>query len=76
MKIYLSKGNGMSADLTLSPYKMQMLVPDKNLPVPPGIQSYTLRILGAADESIDINGSLPELEETVRMMAEVMKVKE
>ena len=74
MKIYLSKGYGMSADLTLSPYKMQLLVPDKHLPVPAEIQSYTLRILGAADESVDINGSLPELEESVRMMAEVMRM--
>lgn len=74
MKIYLSKGYGMSADLTLSPYKMQLLVPDEHLPSV--IQSYTLRILGEADESIDINGTLPELEELVHMMVKIMEVKE
>lgn len=73
MKIYLSKGYGMSANLKLTPYKIQKLVPDEHLPLPPGIQSYTLRILGEADESVDINGSLPELEELVRMMAKIME---
>lgn len=71
MKIYLSKGYGMSADLSLTPYKIQKLVPDEHLP--PVIQSYTLRILGEADEPVDINGSLPELEELVRMMAKIME---
>lgn len=74
MRIYLSKGdNEMSADLKLTPYKIQKLAPMEH--IPDVIKSYTLRILGEADESIDINGSLPELEELVRMMAEVMKVK-
>lgn len=71
MKIYLTKGHGMSASLKLTPYKIQKFAPIE--PIPPEIQFHTLRILGEADESVDINGSLPELEELVRMMAKIME---
>ena len=73
MKVYLEKGHSMRASLRIYPYKLQHFSTTDN-PIPEAVStsSHTLRILGDADEVIDIEGALPELQELVKMMADVM----
>lgn len=73
MKVYLEKGHSMRASLRIYPYKLQhFTTTDNSIPEAVSTSSHILRILGDADESIDIEGSLPELQELVKMMADVM----
>lgn len=75
MKVYLEKGHSMRANLRIYPYKLQHFSTiDNSTPEAVSTQSHTLRILGDADEVIDIEGSLPELQELVKMMGDVMDI--
>ena len=75
MKIYLEKGHSMRADLRIYPYKLQHFsTTDPAVPEAIRRESHTLRIMGADDETIDLNGTLEELKELAKLMAEVMEV--
>ena len=80
MKIYLEDGISMKASLFIDPQKLQHHSRTDN-PIPEVVrsplQTHILRIIGEDNEVIDIEGSLPELQEFVKSMSDVMeKVKE
>ena len=73
MKVYLEKGHSMRANLRIYPYKLQHFSTiDNSTPEAVSTQSHTLRILGDADEVIDIEGSLPELKKFVKSMSDIL----
>ena len=75
MKIYLEKGHTMRADLRIYPYKLQHYsTTDPAVPEAIRRESHVLRIMGDADETIELNGTLDELKELAKLMAEVMEV--
>ena len=74
MKVYLEKGHSMRANLRIYPYKLQHFSTTDNTPEAVHTDSHTLRIIGDADEAIDIEGSLSELQELVKLMSEVMDI--
>ena len=75
MKVYLEKGHSMRASLRIYPYKLQHFSTTDN-PIPEVVrsplQTHILRIIGEEDQIIDLKGSLSELQELVKMMADVM----
>ena len=74
MKIYLEKGHTMRADLRIYPYKLQHYsTTDPAVPEAIRRESHTLRIMGDADETIELNGTLDELKELAKLMAEALK---
>lgn len=74
MMIYLEKGHSMRADLRIYPYKLQHFsTTDPAVPEALRKESHVLRIMGDADENIELNGTLAELQELVKLMAEVME---
>lgn len=74
MKVYLEKGHSMAASLRIYPYKIQHLsTTDMAVPKVIRDESHVLRILGVGDENVDINGSLPELKELVKLLAEALE---
>ena len=74
MKIYLEKGHSMRASLRIYPYKLQHLsTTDTAVPEVIRRESHTLRIMGDADETIELNGTLDELRELAKLMAEALK---
>lgn len=74
MKIYLEKGHTMRASLRIYPYKLQHF--STTDPAVPEVirRAHVLRIEGDGDETIEINGTLEELKELAKLMAEVMEV--
>ena len=75
MKIYLEKGHSMRASLSIYPYKLQHFsTTDPAVPEAIRRESHVLRIMGDADETIELNGTLDELKELAKLMAEVMEV--
>ena len=77
MKVYLEKGHTMGADLRIYPYKLQHYsTTDPAVPEAIRRESHTLRIIGDADKTIELNGTLEELKELAKLMAEVMEVQE
>jgi len=73
MKVYLEKGHSMRANLRIYPYKLQLFsTASDSIPEAVSTQSHILRILGDADEVIDIKGSLSELQEFVKSMSDIM----
>lgn len=75
MKIYLEKGHSMRASLSIYPYKLQHFsTTDPAVPEAIRRESHTLRIIGDADKTIELNGTLDELKELAKLMAEVMEV--
>ena len=75
MKIYLEKGHSMRASLSIYPYKLQHFsTTDPAVPEAIRRESHTLRIIGDADKTIELNGTLEELKELAKLMAEVMEV--
>ena len=75
MKVYLEKGHSMRASLRIYPYKLQHFsTTDPAVPKAIREESHTIRMIGDADETIDLNGTLAELKELVGLMAEVMEV--
>lgn len=81
MKVYLENGyGGMRASLFIYPQKLEHHSRTDN-PIPEVVrsplQAHILRIIGKTDQIIDIEGTLPELQEFVKSMSDVMeKVKE
>ena len=81
MKVYLENGyGGMRASLFIYPQKLQHHSRADN-PIPEVVrdplQTHILRIFGEEGQVMDIEGSLPELQEFVKSMSDVMeKVKE
>ena len=74
MKIYLEKGHSMRASLRIYPYKFQHLsTTDPAVPEAIRRESHTLRIIGDADKTIELNGTLEELKELAKLMAEALK---
>ena len=74
MKIYLEKGHTMRADLRIYPYKLQHYsTTDPAVPEAIRRESHTIRIEGDGDETIELNGTLDELKELAKLMAEVME---
>lgn len=74
MKVYLEKGHSMRASLRIYPYKLQHFsTTDPAVPEAIRRESHVLRIMGDGDETIDINGTLAELQELAKLIAEVMK---
>lgn len=74
MMIYLEKGHSMRANLRIYPYKLQHYsTTDPAVPEALRKESHVLRIMGDADENIELNGTLAELQELVKLMAEVME---
>lgn len=74
MRVYLEKGHGMRAALRIYPYKLQHFsTTDPAVPEAIRRESHTLRIMGDADETIDLNGTLEELQELAKLIAEVME---
>lgn len=74
MMIYLEKGHTMRADLRIYPYKLQHFsTTDPAVPEALRKESHVLRIMGDADENIELNGTLAELQELVKLMAKVME---
>lgn len=77
MKVYLEKGHSMRANLRICPYMLQHFsTTDPAVPEAIREESHTIRILGDGDETIDINGTLDELKELAKLMAEVMEAEE
>lgn len=75
MKVYLEKGHSMRASLRIYPYKLQHFsTTDPAVPEAIREESHTIRIMGDADENIELNGTLAELQEFAKLMAEVMEV--
>ena len=75
MKVYLEKGHSMRASLSIYPYKLQHFsTTDPAVPEAIRGESHTLRIIGDADKTIELNGTLDELKELAKLMAEVMEV--
>ena len=75
MKVYLEKGHSMRASLSIYPYKLQHFsTTDPAVPEAIRRESHTLRIIGDADKTIELNGTLDELKELAKLMAEVMEV--
>lgn len=76
MEIYLEKGIGMKASLFIYPQKLQHHSRADN-PIPEVVrsplQTHILRIIGEDNEVIDIEGSLSELQELVKLMTEALK---
>lgn len=81
MKVYLENGyGGMRASLFIYPQKLEHHSRTDN-PIPEVVrspfQTHILRIIGEDHEIIDIEGTLPELQEFVKSMSDVLeKVKE
>lgn len=79
MKIYLEKGIGMKASLFIYPQKLQHHSRADN-PIPEVVrnplQAHILRIIGEDDEVMDIEGSLSELQEFVKLMSDVINTVE
>ena len=74
MKIYLEKGHTMRANLRIYPYKLQHLsTTDTVVPEVIRRESHTIRIEGDGDETIELNGTLDELKELAKLMAEALK---
>lgn len=74
MKVYLEKGHTMRASLRIYPYKLQHYsTTDPAVPEAIRKESHTLRIMGDADETIELNGTLEELKELAKLMAEVLQ---
>lgn len=74
MMIYLEKGHSMRASLRIYPYKLQHYsTTDPAVPEALRKESHVLRIMGDADKNIELNGTLAELQELVKLMAEVME---
>lgn len=74
MKVYLEKGHSMRADLRIYPYKLQHYsTTDPAVPEAIRRESHTIRIIGDGDETIELNGTLAELQEFAKLMAEIMK---
>ena len=74
MRVYLEKGHTMAANLRINPYKIQHLsTTDTAIPEVIRRESHVIRIMGDADETIDLNGTLDELQELVKLMAEALK---
>ena len=74
MKVYLEKGHTMGADLRIYPYKLQHYsTTDPAVPEAIRRESHTIRIEGDGDETIEINGTLDELKELAKLMAEALK---
>ena len=74
MKVYLEKGHTMRASLRIYPYKFQHLsTTDPAVPEAIRRESHTIRIEGDRDETIEINGTLDELKELAKLMAEALK---
>jgi len=71
MKVYLEKGHSMRANLRLYPYKIQHLKTADN--APEEIRAHTLVIFGDADETVSLHGSLRELQELAKLMAEALE---
>ena len=77
MIIYIEKGHSMRASLRIYPYKLQHFsTTDPAVPEAIRRESHTIRIEGDGDETIDINGTLDELKELAKLMAQVMEVQE
>ena len=75
MKVYLQKGHTMRADLRIYPYKLQHYsTTDPAVPEAIRRESHVIRIEGDGDETIELNGTLEELKELAKLMAEVMEV--
>ena len=71
MKVYLEGQRfGMTASLFINPHKLQHYSREDNP------MTHILRIVGEDDEVMDLEGSLPELQELVKMMDEVLKGEE
>jgi len=74
MKVYLEKGHTMRAYLSIYPYKLQHYsTTDPAVPEAIRRESHTLRIIGDADKTIELNGTLDELKELAKLMAEALK---
>lgn len=74
MKVYLEKGHSMRASLSIYPYKLQHYsTTDPAVPEAIRRESHTLRIIGDADKTIELNGTLEELKELAKLMAEALK---
>lgn len=71
MKVHLSKGHGMRADLKLDFY--QVLAQKDSEGLPPGERGWSVRILGTADEEVDLHGRTEELEEVIKELSKVLK---
>lgn len=75
MKVHLEDGL-MGASLFIYPQKLQHHSRADN-PIPEVVrdplQTHILRIFGEEGQVMDIEGSLPELQELVKMMDEVLK---
>lgn len=77
MIIYIEKGHSMRASLRIYPYKLQHFsTTDPAVPEAIRRESHTIRIEGDGDETIEINGTLDELKELAKLMAQVMEVQE
>lgn len=73
MRIYLEKGHSMRADLRIYPYKLQHYsTTDPAVPESIRRESHVLRIMGDADENVELNGTLEELQDLAKLIAEVM----
>ena len=77
MIVYLEKGHSMRASLRIYPYKLQHFsTTDPAVPEVIRRESHVLRIMGDADENIELNGTLAELQELAKLIAEVMEASE
>ena len=75
MKFYIEDGIGTRVSLLIYPHKLQHFsMADNPTPEVVCTQSHTLRIIGEEDKIIDIEGSLPELQEFVKLMTDVMEI--
>lgn len=63
MKAYLSKGHGMDAGLVLHPYTVEAIEDPQELPA--SIRGWSIRIAGADNEEIILQGKIGELERLV-----------
>ena len=76
MKVYLENGHGgMRASLFIYPQKLEHHSRTDN-PIPEVVrnplQAHILRIIGEDNKVIDIEGSLSELKEFVKLMSDMM----
>ncbi len=76
MKVYL-EGTDMRASLFIYPQKLQHHSRADN-PIPEVVrnplQTHILRIIGEKGQVMDIEGSLSELQELVKLMSDVMDI--
>ena len=74
MKVYLENGHSMWAELCIYPYKLQHYsTTDPAIPEAIRRESHTICIIGDGDEAIELTGTLAELKELVKLMAEALK---